>query len=149
MSRPALDTIDICSKCGYEPDPLAIVKWDIEYECQHIGTHDNPNNLADEWLLRRCHRCGFSWQERCLTQLEHAERVQRGNVGMAAPIDAPTRKIPEQLFERLVRTFKEDEPFKISWCEGVAFHVRLRSVTAVDDDTAIELRLTDFRGEAP
>ena len=56
-------------------------------------------------------------------------------------------KIPDALFESLVRCFKLDQPFKISFARGVDFNVRLRTIEGGHDDVDVRLVLHDIHKE--
>lgn len=60
MSRPAYGSVKECTKCGIHRDYYG----DFTTEYNAIGQFSG--GVADEWLIRTCKECGYSWEEACL-----------------------------------------------------------------------------------
>lgn len=65
MTRPPMDSMRVCVKCGsgQQNDAIGAMRRPISYRC--AGFKGNGTRI-DECLIRTCSRCGYEWEEACL-----------------------------------------------------------------------------------
>jgi len=61
MSLPPFNETAVCPKCGYG---LVNCQWR-----SRSGVY-RDKAPAEDWISRRCERCGYIWDESCLSTLE-------------------------------------------------------------------------------
>lgn len=76
MTRPAMDSVRVCPKCGAGQVNRTIgltMEWPTRYcssggaDITTVGDRAKGRTVLlppdDEWLERTCTRCGYTWEE--------------------------------------------------------------------------------------